>query len=35
MPTNKLIQQDADVWAFEAYNLGIRQPPPDSGIAVK
>jgi prolyl oligopeptidase len=27
MPTNKLIQQDADVWAFEAYNLGIRQPP--------
>ena len=24
MPTGKLIQQDADVWAFEAYNLGIR-----------
>jgi prolyl oligopeptidase len=23
MPTGKLIQQDADVWAFEAYNLGI------------
>jgi prolyl oligopeptidase len=24
MPTGKLIQQDADVWAFEAYSLGIR-----------
>lgn len=24
MPTAKLIQQDADVWAFEAYNLGMR-----------
>ena len=24
MPTGKLIQQDADVWAFEAHNLGIR-----------
>ncbi len=27
MPTDKLIQQTADVWAFEAYNLGIEQPP--------
>ncbi|MGH8183043.1 MAG: prolyl oligopeptidase family serine peptidase [Rhodanobacteraceae bacterium] len=27
MPTDKRIQQDADVWAFEAYNLGITQPP--------
>jgi prolyl oligopeptidase len=24
MPTAKLIQQDADVWAFEAHNLGIK-----------
>ena len=24
MPTGKLIEQDADVWAFEAYSLGIR-----------
>ncbi len=24
MPTGKLIQQDADVWAFEASNLGIE-----------
>ncbi|HEX7326186.1 MAG TPA: prolyl oligopeptidase family serine peptidase [Rhodanobacteraceae bacterium] len=28
MPTDKQIQQTADVWAFEAYNLGIREPPP-------
>jgi prolyl oligopeptidase len=35
MPTDKRIQQDADVWAFEAYNLGIRQPPSGSGLAVK
>lgn len=27
MPTDKQIQQDADVWAFEAYNLGIRKVP--------
>ena len=27
MPTDKLIQQDADVWAFEAYNLGVTKPP--------
>ncbi|MGH8114165.1 MAG: prolyl oligopeptidase family serine peptidase [Rhodanobacteraceae bacterium] len=27
MPTDKLIQQDADVWAFQAYNLGIMEPP--------
>ncbi|MGH8146961.1 MAG: prolyl oligopeptidase family serine peptidase [Rhodanobacteraceae bacterium] len=24
MPTSKLVQQDADVWAFEAHNLGVR-----------
>jgi prolyl oligopeptidase len=24
MPTGKLIRQDADVWAFEAYSLGIH-----------
>lgn len=24
MPTAELIQQDADVWAFEAYSLGIK-----------
>ncbi|MGD8690742.1 MAG: prolyl oligopeptidase family serine peptidase, partial [Gammaproteobacteria bacterium] len=27
MPTNKRIAQTADVWAFEAYNLGIRKAP--------
>ena len=27
MPTDKLIAQTADVWAFEAYNLGITKPP--------
>lgn len=27
MPTDKAIQQDADVWAFEACNLGIDGPP--------
>ncbi|MGH8427526.1 MAG: prolyl oligopeptidase family serine peptidase [Gammaproteobacteria bacterium] len=27
MPTDKLIAQTADVWAFEAWNLGIAQPP--------
>jgi prolyl oligopeptidase len=27
MPTDKLIQQNADVWAFEVYNLGITEPP--------
>ncbi|MDE2459875.1 MAG: S9 family peptidase [Gammaproteobacteria bacterium] len=27
MPTDKLIAQTADVWAFEAYNLGITSPP--------
>lgn len=27
MPTDKLIAQEADVWAFEAYNLGVRKPP--------
>ncbi|HET9820166.1 MAG TPA: prolyl oligopeptidase family serine peptidase [Rhodanobacteraceae bacterium] len=30
MPTDKRIQQEADVWAFEAYNLGITQSP-DTG----
>ncbi|MGH8397134.1 MAG: prolyl oligopeptidase family serine peptidase [Gammaproteobacteria bacterium] len=27
MPTDKLIAQTADVWAFEAYNLGITKVP--------
>jgi prolyl oligopeptidase len=27
MPTDKRIAQTADVWAFEAYNLGIQAPP--------
>lgn len=27
MPTDKQIAQTADVWAFEAYNLGITEPP--------
>ncbi|MGH9616608.1 MAG: prolyl oligopeptidase family serine peptidase [Acidobacteriaceae bacterium] len=30
MPTDKEIQQDADVWAFEAWNLGIKKPPEPS-----
>lgn len=33
MPTDKLIQQDADVWAFQAYNLGITGPPAASAGA--
>lgn len=27
MPTDKQIRESADVWAFEAYNLGITKPP--------
>lgn len=27
MPTDKQIRQTTDVWAFEAYNLGIEQAP--------
>jgi len=27
MPTDKRIEQTADVWSFEAYNLGLREPP--------
>ena len=27
MPTDKEIQQDADVWAFEGWNIGIRKVP--------
>lgn len=27
MPTDKQIAQTADVWAFEAYNVGVRRPP--------
>ena len=27
MPTDKRIAQTADVWSFQAWNLGIRQPP--------
>ena len=28
MATDEEISQEADVWAFEAYNLGIRSAPP-------
>lgn len=31
MPTDKQIAQAADVWAFQAYSLGIRQPPREAG----
>ncbi|HEX4081097.1 MAG TPA: prolyl oligopeptidase family serine peptidase [Rhizomicrobium sp.] len=31
MPTDKEIAQTADVWAFEAFNLGITAPPPADG----
>lgn len=27
MPTDKQIAQDADVWAFEAYSLGVKRAP--------
>lgn len=27
MPTGKMIRQTADVWAFEAWNLGVRKVP--------
>lgn len=27
MPTDKQIEQTADVWAFEAHNLGVIEPP--------
>jgi prolyl oligopeptidase len=33
MPTDKQIAQTADVWAFEAYNLGLRKPPGRSARA--
>ncbi len=29
MPTAKRIAQTADIWAFEAFNLGVREPPTD------
>ena len=31
MPTDKAIQQDADVWAFQAWNLGVKKVPADAG----
>lgn len=31
MPTDKRIAQTADVWAFEAYNLGIEKAPARQG----
>ncbi len=34
MPTDKLIAQTADVWAFEAYRLGVSRPPAGAGGAV-
>jgi prolyl oligopeptidase len=30
MPTDKRIAQTADIWAFQAYNLGITEPPAPS-----
>jgi hypothetical protein len=27
MATDEEISQEADIWAFEAYNLGITSPP--------
>jgi prolyl oligopeptidase len=33
MPTDKRIAQTADVWAFEAYNLGITEPPAPAPAA--
>ncbi|HTW75664.1 MAG TPA: prolyl oligopeptidase family serine peptidase, partial [Steroidobacteraceae bacterium] len=33
MPTDKQIEQTADVWAFEAYNLGVTGPPPRTASA--
>lgn len=27
MPTDKLIQQTTDVWAFDAWNLGMKKLP--------
>ncbi len=31
MPTDKRISQTTDVWAFEAYNLGIKRAPEGAG----
>jgi prolyl oligopeptidase len=33
MPTDKLIAQTSDVWAFMAFNLGIAQPPSKSAAS--
>lgn len=33
MPTDKEIAQAADVWAFEAYSLGVKEPPEAAGHA--
>ncbi len=33
MPTDKHIAQTADVWAFQAYNLGITNPPTTASPA--
>lgn len=35
MPTDKQIAQTADVWAFEAYSLGVRRPPAARKAAVR
>jgi prolyl oligopeptidase len=34
MPTDKQIAQTADVWAFEAYTLGVRKPPSHADHAI-
>ena len=33
MPTDKSIAQTADIWAFQAYNLGITKPPASTPAA--
>jgi hypothetical protein len=34
MPTDKEIAQTAEVWAFQAYTLGVRKPPAHAGHAL-
>jgi len=33
MPTDKRIAQTADVWAFQAFNLGLTRPPKEPAAA--
>jgi prolyl oligopeptidase len=34
MPTDQQIAQESDVWAFEAYTLGLRKPPSHAAATV-